>query len=159
MRRFPRARRRGLPAAQWLVALAILLAGAALATVLLLEREPRLAGTNSVRPDAFVVGLNRGDVACQTNVLLPGDSAGVRVLVGSYGRPGPRLDATVRSASGAVLRSGSAAGYADGSWVDIRFAPVRPFDEAIDVGRDVEQRSPDGLRAHVGRDASSSDAR
>ena len=107
------------------MALAILLAGAALATVLLLEREPRLAGTNSVRPDAFVLGLNRGDVACQTNVLLPGDSAGVRVLVGSYGRPGPRLDATVRSASGAVLRSGSAVGYADGSWVDIRFAPVR----------------------------------
>jgi hypothetical protein len=119
-----RGRPNGLLLAQVVAVVAVLVLAAGLAAVVLSRDGVRLAGTNSVRPDVFVVSLEPGQTACQTNVLVPKGSAGVRILVGSYGRPGPTLAATVADASGRVLRRGLASGYSDGSLAVLRFAPI-----------------------------------
>jgi hypothetical protein len=108
--------------AQLAAAGAVFAIAAIVAVVVLARDDVRLSGTNSVRPDAFVVTLRPGDEAvCQTNLLVPKGTAGVRVLAGSYGRPGPRLTATLKDSAGKVLGQGSAAGYPDATRPVLRF--------------------------------------
>jgi hypothetical protein len=120
----PPGRPDGVLLARALAVGVVLLAAAAIALVALGRDQVRLTGTNSVRPDAFVVTLERGHSACQTNLLLPTGSAGVRVMVGTFGRPGPRLEAILEDPRGRVLRRAAASGYADGSRALLPFAPV-----------------------------------
>jgi hypothetical protein len=95
-----------------------------LALIALLPQKTRLAGTNSVGPQAFVTRLNPGRALCQTNVLIPKDSAGVRLLVGTFGRLGPRLTATIEGRSPSFMRRASIQGYRDGSSPVLAFEPV-----------------------------------
>ena len=112
--------------AQLLAAGATLAVFAAIAAVVLTRSAVRLAGTNGVPNNQWVVELPRGKQACQTTVLLPKGSAGARVFVGTFGAPGPRLSATVLAPSGRVVRRGSLpAGYPDAHW---QVVPFRPLD-------------------------------
>jgi 4-amino-4-deoxy-L-arabinose transferase-like glycosyltransferase len=114
-------------AAAALVALACCVLGA----TVLADSDVRLAETNGVLNDAFLVDLRPGQEACQVNVLTPGDAVGARIFVGTHRRPGPPLTLLLRDGSGRVVRRGRLSrGYDDATWQIVPFEPVRR------VGRD-----------------------
>jgi 4-amino-4-deoxy-L-arabinose transferase-like glycosyltransferase len=114
-------------AAAALVALAFLVLGA----TVLADSELRIAETNGVLDEVFVVDLRPGHEACQVNVLKPGDAAGARIFVGTHRRPGPPLTLLLRDGSGRVVRRGRLSrGYKDATWQVVPFEPIRR------VGRD-----------------------
>jgi hypothetical protein len=87
---------------------------AALAVVLT-DSKPRQSGSNNVaelEPVAQVEGDGR---RCQSAVILPADTSGVRLLLGTYGRPTPTI--VVRAADGGrtithgTLRGGGREGH------------------------------------------------
>jgi hypothetical protein len=94
----------------------------AIASITLSREQVRLAGTNSVRPDAYVAPLEPGHPVCQRNVLLEKASAGLRVIVGTYHRPGPKL--TLQASAPDVRVRSTAVGYADGSFATFLFPPL-----------------------------------
>jgi Dolichyl-phosphate-mannose-protein mannosyltransferase len=115
----------GLGWAQLLTALAVGALFAVVAVIVLSRSATRLAGTNGVANLQWVVELQPGQKACQTTVLLPKDSAGARVFVGTFGRPGPRLVVTVATSSGVIVRRGRlTGGYADSRWQVVPFRPT-----------------------------------
>jgi hypothetical protein len=120
----PRGLRRSLAGAPLVAAAVVIAIALAVAVVALAQSKTRLAGTNSVRPEAFVVKLKPGRPVCQTNVLVPADSAGARVLVGTFGRPGPRLTVRVEDERASLRRRGSVEGYRDGSQPTVSFEQI-----------------------------------
>jgi hypothetical protein len=95
------------------------------AAVVLARSSTRYAATNGVTNAAWVAQLRPGESACQAPVILAKDSAGVRLFVGTYQRPGPALEAVFRDANGRILRRGTLApGYPDDTWQVLRFAPT-----------------------------------
>jgi len=81
----------------------------------LAAREPRLSGTDYTPPAAFVTALQPGQRACQGSELLPADTAAVRLTLGTYGRPGPRVTLTATGPAGRPLTRGVlAAGWHQG---------------------------------------------
>jgi hypothetical protein len=111
--------------AQLLAAVAVGAVFAAIAVVVLTKTGTRLAGTNGVANNQWVLELRPGEKACQTNLLLPKDSAGTRVFVGTFGKPGPPLLVSVATPSGDIVRRGSlSAGYADARWQAVPFRPI-----------------------------------
>jgi hypothetical protein len=74
--------------------------------------------TIGVTPAGAVAKIGPGDEACQAPITIPDEAAAFdRVVVGlgTYGRPGPELAVTVKSAAGgaAIARGRLAGGYAD----------------------------------------------
>jgi hypothetical protein len=79
----------------------------AVATVIALsQRGARLAGTNGIKQQAFVVALPAGRQACQRFVLLVDDAARTQVLVGTNGKPAPPLAVTFADRDGRFVARG-----------------------------------------------------
>jgi hypothetical protein len=113
------------------VAGSIALAGVLLA--MLLHSGPRRAGTDSTPDGVFVASLLGGQKACQGAERLPADTASLRITVGTYGKPGPPLGASVTAASGQVLTSGVLkAGWRQGI-ISIPVRRVRTASEPVQV--------------------------
>jgi len=51
----------------------------------------QIASTDRVDPLAFVVVLTPGSRLCQQDEIVPSDTAALRMTIGTYGDPGPRL--------------------------------------------------------------------
>ena len=92
----------GLAGALALGLVALLLAGALTRT--------RQVETLGVLPIYPVAPLVRGQQTCEHDVALADPLEGVRVHVGTFGKPGPPIGVTIRSSSGSVLASGRAPG-------------------------------------------------
>ncbi|MBJ7348599.1 MAG: DUF2142 domain-containing protein, partial [Thermoleophilaceae bacterium] len=100
--------------------LAVVIGAVVIATGFMLQRDERLTGNNFVRSAVLLATLD-GDhpVLCTDGQHVPAGTGGVRLFVGTWGRPGPRLDATLTSSSGKSLATGSASNYKDGSFAKI----------------------------------------
>ena len=68
-----------------------LLAIAVAFAVLLTHSEPRRSGTDYTPNADFATVLRPGQETCQAHELLPADTAAVRMTIGTYGAPGPRV--------------------------------------------------------------------
>jgi Predicted membrane protein (DUF2142) len=120
-----RLRSLGLGWAQLLAAVAVGAVFAAIAVVVLTRNGTRLAGTNGVANNQWVLELRPGEKACQTNLLLPKGSAGARMFVGTFGKPGPPLLVSVATRAGDIVRRGSLrGGYADARWQAVPFRRI-----------------------------------
>ena len=94
-------------------------------SVTLLQSAPRSAGSNFVDEHEEVTKLRGPDRLCQAGETLPADTAALRLLVGTYGRPAPALRVVARGRGGRIVTSGERpAGGPDGH-VDI---PIRQVD-------------------------------
>lgn len=71
---------------------------------------PRVADSDRVNAAAFTAVLRPGEKLCQPGVALPADAAGIKMLVGTYGRPRPPISVELIDASGRVVNNGSLAG-------------------------------------------------
>lgn len=71
----------------------------------LADTERRQAGSNYVPEFAEAVKLEGRGRHCEREQIVPKDAAALRLLVGTYERPTPALDVSVR-AGGATLSSG-----------------------------------------------------
>ena len=93
--------------------------------VTLLQSAPRSAGSNFVDEHEEVTKLRGPDRLCQAGETLPADTAALRLLIGTYGRPAPALWVVARGRGGRIVTSGERrAGGPDGH-VDI---PIRQVD-------------------------------
>jgi hypothetical protein len=111
---------RSQSAAAALVTLVFLMLGVAL----LAHREVRVAATNGLANESWVLDLRPRHEACQANIFVPRDAARAELFLDTNGRPGPALTALVRDRSGTVLRKGRLRrGYRTG-WQVVRFGPV-----------------------------------
>jgi hypothetical protein len=102
-----------------LVALAVAVA------VTLAERGARQAGSNRIPAGQFVAQLPARKTLCQDGELVPGDSAGLKLTVGTYHRPGPPVRVTITRSGQPVADGGLAAGWTQGNHVRFPIAPVR----------------------------------
>ena len=100
-----------------LALLGLCLAGVLALVVLAGARETQLAFTIGVTPAGPQRAIEPGQTGCQGTIDVPEGGAfdAVEVALGTYGRPGPALAATIREQpGGAVLESGRlAGGYPD----------------------------------------------
>jgi hypothetical protein len=100
--------------------LAITIAAAAI----LLQREPRRAGTNLTADAGFVIPLGAGQQLCEPGELLPGDTGALKLDASTDGLPGPRLSATLSGPRGPVSSGYLKAGWHPGA-VSIPVSRVR----------------------------------
>jgi hypothetical protein len=102
------------------VAVRWVLAGGLLAivvafTVLLSHSEPRRSGSDLTPNANFAAMLSAGQQTCQDQELLPADTAALRMTIGTYGKPGPRLSVSLTGPHGEPLTTGGlAAGWRQG---------------------------------------------
>jgi hypothetical protein len=85
------------------VALVLVVAGA---FAVLSQRADRMAGSNGIGEIGFPVVVGPGKTVCQ-HTTLSDDTRNVVMLVGTYGRPVPRLSLTFRAPDGRQLASGA----------------------------------------------------
>jgi len=96
------------------LSIALLLAGGAF-VLDMSGSAPRTAGSDHIAPVAFVARIPGGQELCQPAMVLPGDAATMRVLLGSYGHGAPAMTARFISATGQVVAAGQvAAGKLEG---------------------------------------------
>jgi hypothetical protein len=87
--------------------------------------QRRVAYPLGVAPFGVAAQLEPGQRACMQPIELPTDVDGAVLRIGTFGRPGPALQVTVRELHGRVLARGSIpAGYADGSEPSVIFGRV-----------------------------------
>lgn len=91
--------------------LAIAIAG----TAILLQREPRRAGTNLTADARFSIPLGPGQQLCEPGELLPGDTGALKLDASANGLPGPRLSASISSPGGPVSSGVLDAGWREGA--------------------------------------------
>jgi hypothetical protein len=91
-----------------------LLAIVAAAGALLLQHAPRRSGTDLTPNPAFVVALHASQRVCQGGEILPADTAALQLTIGTYGRPGPGLAATVAGPRGLLAAGGLGPGWRQG---------------------------------------------
>jgi hypothetical protein len=110
------------PRARVRVALAIGLAGLALALLITLSHSPPvLAGTNSVAPDGFVATTRGSAVFCQDGETLPGGTTAIRLWVNT--NINPPVQVVVSAGSQLLTRGSQQAGRLTGA-IAIPVAPV-----------------------------------
>jgi hypothetical protein len=98
------------------LSLALALAGAVVACVFALQMlggKPRVAAKTGVRPVAFVVET-RGKPICQPGEPLARTARSMQLTIGTYGAPGPELDAELRRGGRVVGRGHLAQGWKQG---------------------------------------------
>ena len=101
-----------------MAAVASLLLIAAGLIVVTSQRERHQIGSNWVRPVVFVVeDLDAGERLCQGGMRIPAGTGGVGLRLGTYGRPGPAIDLTIRSPGAAAVRGRLAPGWHQGDIV------------------------------------------
>jgi hypothetical protein len=104
------------------VAAGSLLLIAALGLVLT-DSKPRQSGSNYVLETQPVEEIDGEGVRCQPDTPLPADTDRVRILLGTGGRPTPRVDVTATSDGRRVLAGSLPAGRSQGHVV-VPLAPV-----------------------------------
>ncbi|CAB4921556.1 unannotated protein [freshwater metagenome] len=105
--------------------LAVVLAGIVAGLVLILaQREPRLAGSGTVAPAAFIGDVEPGGTTCMTVAAVPGGTARMRALIGTYGAPAARLSAEL-TAAGRVVASAPATDHRTGITDFVLEPPLR----------------------------------
>jgi hypothetical protein len=83
--------------------------------VLLTHAEPRRSGTDYTPNANFAAVLKPRQETCQAHELLPADTAAVRMTIGTYGAPGPRVSVSLTGGhSEALTAGGLAAGWRQG---------------------------------------------
>jgi hypothetical protein len=119
-------------------------------TVVLLDAKPRTAGSNYIAEVEEVAKVRGDGRRCQSDVLLPKDTAGVRLLIGSYGRPIPRL-AVEATRGGRVLTRGSLAPGGDEGHVRVPLERVDRTTAGVRVCVTVEGSERSVLYGAAGR--------
>ena len=115
---------------------------AGLVLVLLLLPGERRAGSNYVPEFGPTAQLLGAASHCEHGQLIPGDTAALNLLVGTYDRPTPRIDVSVTAPGRGVITRGSLpAGHEQGRV----FVPVKRVDRAVN-GADVCIRTGPGGR-------------
>lgn len=76
---------------------------------------PRGTGSDHVSPVAFAATVPGGSTVCQPIVAPAHDTARVQMLIGTYGRPVPRLDLSFNGPGGTVAAGTLAAGGKEGT--------------------------------------------
>jgi hypothetical protein len=64
------------------------------------REERRLEGSNGIGPSQFVVNLKPRQVVCQRAARLPAGIGSVGLTIGTYGKAGPLLRISVKTAAG-----------------------------------------------------------
>lgn len=120
---------------------------AGLVLVLLLLPDQRRAGSNYVPEYGPVAELRGSATHCEHGQLIPEDTAALNLLVGTYGRPTPRIAVSARApGGGAVTRGVLPAGRREGRVV----VPVKRVDQTVN-GVDVCIRTGGGRTVLYGR--------
>ncbi len=97
----------------------------AVAVVLTLSGRTQLSAGNHVVPVGFAATLPPGGELCQPNPDLAPGAAAAQVVVGTHGRPVPRVDLRFLDATGRIVTAGSRpAGGPEGP-ISIPLAPAR----------------------------------
>ena len=114
---------------------------AGLVLVLLLLPGERRSGSNYVPEFGPAAQLRGADSHCEHDQLIPGDTGALNLLVGTYGRPTPRIDVTVTVPGQGVLTRGSLpAGHEQGRVI----VPVRRVDRAVNGAEVCVSTGPGG---------------
>src|SRR5687767_10527280 len=79
---------------------------AGLVLVLLLQPDQRRAGSNYVPEYGPVAELRGSATHCERGQLVPEDTGALNLLVGTYGRPTPRIDVSVTAPGRDVVTRG-----------------------------------------------------
>jgi hypothetical protein len=107
--------------------------------IVLLDTAPRQAGTNSVPESGEALTIEGSGSHCQGDQVIPADAASLRLLLGTFERPTPELDVSVR-ARGETISSGRLpAGGREGRVV-IPIEPVAALHDHAEVC--IEVRAP-----------------
>ena len=118
------------PAAAAAVAAGSLILVAALALVLT-DSKPRQSGSNNVAELEPVAEIEGSGMRCQRRAPLPADTAAVRILLGTYGRPTPEVDVTATSAGRRIASGSLPAGGQEGHVV----VPLAPHNHETRTAR------------------------
>lgn len=115
---------------------------AGLVLVLLLMPAERRAGSNYVPQFGPVTELRGADEHCEPGQLVAEDTAALSLQVGTYGRPTPSIDVTVRAPGGDLVTAGGLpAGRREGRVI----VPVKRVEQTVN-GADVCIRTGPGAR-------------
>jgi hypothetical protein len=87
----------------------------AAATVILLQRAPRRAGTNLTGDVGYAIPLGPGQQLCEGGELLPGDTGALKLDADTQGLPGPALAVSIGGPGGPVSTGGLKAGWRPGA--------------------------------------------
>ena len=79
---------------------------AVVVAVLLLGEDQRRSGSNYTPEFGPVIELRGADLHCQDGELVPGETGGLDLLVGTHGPPTPELRVRVTDAKGNLVSSG-----------------------------------------------------
>jgi hypothetical protein len=111
------------------------LAGAAAVAIAGAADERTLAFTQDIRAARPVAVVAPGRAACQWGIDSEARFEVVQLLIGTYGRPGPRLRVTVRdNVTGRAMAEGRlAAGAADNKSASVRLRPSVPDGPRVGV--------------------------
>jgi hypothetical protein len=113
---------------------AVILGGLALAIALALvltESKPRQSGSNRVGELTAVDEIRGDGRLCQSNLVVPAQTDGVRILVGTYGLPTPELGVSARAAGRTVTSGTLPAGAREGHVV----VPLTPVEDSTGGAR------------------------
>ena len=92
------------------------------------QRTTPETGSNRIQAVEFVAQLPGGKTLCQSGELVPPGSASLEFTVGTYGRAGPPVRATITRGGRPVAAGGVAAGWREGNHV--RF-PIEPAQHGV----------------------------
>lgn len=107
---------------------AVVAAGVLLLVVLAVVKQDDQAFSLGAPPNGVAAELQPGERICQAPIAVPDGAAfdELRLPVGTYGRPGPALTATVERGGRPVVTTRVPAGYRDGGTL------------RVDVGREID---------------------
>ena len=98
-----------------LAAVGALLAVAVVLAIVLSQTTRHAIGSNFVPPQAFVAQVPGGARVCQSREHIPSGTGAIQVRIGTFGRPGPRLELSVAGPTGGTLaRRVRTAGWPEG---------------------------------------------
>jgi hypothetical protein len=92
--------------------------------LVLTDSKPRQSGSNYVPEVAEVAHIHGDGERCQKGVLLPADTAQVRVLLGTYGKPAPAVTVDAR-VKGRLVTTGTLPAGGPQGHVDVPLRLVR----------------------------------
>ena len=94
------------------------------ALAVLLQSAQRRSGTNLTANTGYVIPVEPGELLCEPDELLPGDTGALRLSASSGAKPGPRLDVTIAAGARRLATGRLAAGWRSGT-VTIPVSVVR----------------------------------